>query len=78
MSDSCCCAAVLCGPLALGFLTVIKELCVSLCIAMLASIVFVVPQPALVHSYTGMLYQVHMSTHAARKRFGMLSDGELG
>ena len=81
MSDSHCCAAALCGyatwSWASKILTMNERACISLCIAMLASLVFMVSQPVLVHLYTGMLYQVHMSTHAARKRFGMLSGGEL-
>ena len=52
--------------------------CISLCIEMLASLVFMVPQSALVHLCTPMLYQMHQPTPAARKRFGMLFDCQLG
>lgn len=82
MSDSHCCAAALCGyapwPWASTILTMNERACISLCIAMLTSLVFMVSQPVLVHSYTGILYQVHMSTHAARKHLGVLSSCQLG
>ena len=82
MCDSPCCAAALCRYAtclwASPILTMSTRACISLCIEMLASLVFMVPQSALVHLCTPMLYQMHQPTPAARKRFGMLFDCQLG
>lgn len=77
----CCCPEWLCH-LGQGFTNVdheYKNLYQSLCcVAMLASLVFMVPQPALVPLHTRMLYQMHIPTLTARKHLGMLSGCQLG
>lgn len=56
VSNVRCCGAALCAfatwARASPILSTHKRACVSLCIALLASLVFMVPQPALVYLYT--------------------------